>query len=508
MYHQIARNKRKSVVVVAAFFIIWAAIGYVIGFIASGVSGGISGIIIAAIVAALVVLWSLTLGQQTVLAVSGAQPVTQEQAPVLYDIVSTLAIGAGLPMPKVYIINDPSPNAFATGTSPKKAAITCTTGLLAIMNREELEGVVGHEMSHIRNLDVRLVLIVATSIALVGLIASLLWRSLFFTRGGNSRDGGYLIIILIAAAALLSVVAVVVGPLMQFALSRSRESLADASSVELTRNPAGLLHALQKLQQNDKPVREVQPRHGRDVHRRSAAASRRIHASPLRHASPDRGAHRRAPGDAPGRGTGTATPARRSVPGPLGRREGIGLRQVRRAQREVGGRGVLLEVLRRLRPRDGHHVGSPAPGPRPAPPGPGSRSTRSATERTLSTMARLARSASRWKRAAGGGRSSEARRRTTRTARKPRPSGENAINMMPSRAQYGTLLGQHGLRVQTRQLGLHRRHRVHRPVRSGDLVHGHLGQARSRRTLPAVTASAIAPQVSSSGTAGSTRWSW
>jgi heat shock protein HtpX len=229
MYHQIARNKRKSVFVIAGFFIIWGAIGYLIGFIAGGVGGGIAGIIIAAIAALLVVLWSVTLG----------------------------AIGAGLPMPKVYIINDPSPNAFATGTSPSKASITCTTGLLAIMNREELEGVVGHEMSHIRNYDVRLVLIVATSIALIGLVASLLWRSLFFTRGGNSRDGGYLIIVLIAAAALLSVVAVVVGPLMQFSLSRSRESLADASSVELTRNPAGLLHALQKLQQNDKPFSKM-----------------------------------------------------------------------------------------------------------------------------------------------------------------------------------------------------------------------------------------------------------
>jgi heat shock protein HtpX len=257
MYHQIARNKRKSVIVVTAFFIIWAAIGYVIGYIASGVSGGISGIIIAAIVALLVVLWSLTFGQATVLAVSGAQPVTQQQAPVLYDIVSTLTIGAGLPMPKIYVIDDPSPNAFATGTSPQKAAVTCTTGLLAIMNREELEGVLAHEMSHIRNYDVRLVLIVATSVALIGLLASLLWRSLFFTRGGNNRDSGYLIIILIAAAALLSVVAVIVGPLMQFALSRSRESLADASSVELTRNPAGLLHALQKLQSNDKPFAKM-----------------------------------------------------------------------------------------------------------------------------------------------------------------------------------------------------------------------------------------------------------
>jgi heat shock protein HtpX len=257
MYHQIARNKRKTVIVVTMFFLVWIAIGYGIGWIASGVSGGISGVVIAGILAMLAVLWSLTLGQATVLSVSGAQEVTREQAPVLYDIVSTLAVGAGLPMPKVYIIEDPSPNAFATGTSPNRAAVTCTTGLLQIMNREELEGVLAHEMSHIRNYDVRLVLIVATSVALAGLLASLLWRSLFFTRGGNSRDGGYLILILVAAAALLSVVAVIVGPLMQFSLSRDRESLADASSVELTRNPTGLLHALQKLQQNDKPFAKM-----------------------------------------------------------------------------------------------------------------------------------------------------------------------------------------------------------------------------------------------------------
>src|ERR1700693_1076553 len=114
MYHQIARNKRKSVIVIAAFFIIWAAIGYVIGYIASGVTGGISGIIIAAIVAGLVVLWSLTFGQATVLAVSGAQPVTQQQAPMLYDIVSTLTIGGGLPMPKIYIMEEPAPTRFPT----------------------------------------------------------------------------------------------------------------------------------------------------------------------------------------------------------------------------------------------------------------------------------------------------------------------------------------------------------------------------------------------------------
>jgi heat shock protein HtpX len=195
------------------------------------------------------------MGHFTVLKASGAQEVSQAQAPVLYDVISTLAIGDGLPMPRVYIINDPSPNAFATGMSPKSASITVTSGLLQMMNREELEGVISHEMSHIRNYDVRLVLIVATCVAMAGLLASLLWRSLFFTR--SDRNGGYVIVILIAAAAVLSVIAVIVGPIMQFSLSRSRESLADASGVELTRNPAGLLHALQKLQQNDQPFRKM-----------------------------------------------------------------------------------------------------------------------------------------------------------------------------------------------------------------------------------------------------------
>ena len=255
MYHQIAANRRKSVLVITLFFLFWIGAGYGIGLIASN---PVAGAVIAGLLALLAVLWAMSMGQLTVLSVSGARPVTQQQYPQLYDIVSTLTVGTGLPMPKIYVIDDPSPNAFATGLSPKSAAITATTGLLAMMNREELEGVIGHEMSHIRNYDVRLVLIVSTVVALAGLLASLMWRSLFFTRV-NSRDSGgaYVILVLIAAAILLSVVAVIVGPIMQFALSRSRESLADASSVEITRNPAGLLHALQKLARNDKPFSKM-----------------------------------------------------------------------------------------------------------------------------------------------------------------------------------------------------------------------------------------------------------
>ena len=256
MYHQIAANRRKSVLVIFLFFLFWLLAGYGIGRLVSP-GGGIGGAVIAGILALIAVLYALTFGQLTVLSVSGARQVAQQDAPVLYDVVSTLAIGAGLPMPKVYVIDDPSPNAFATGLSPKSAAVTVTTGLLNIMNREELEGVLGHEMSHIRNFDVRLVLIVSTVVAMAGLLASLFWRSLFFSRGGNSRDSGYIYLVIIAAAVVLTVIAAIVGPIMQFALSRSRESLADASSVELTRNPIGLLHALQKIQSNDRPFAKM-----------------------------------------------------------------------------------------------------------------------------------------------------------------------------------------------------------------------------------------------------------
>lgn len=259
MYHEIARNKRKSVVVVALFFLFWIGAGYGIGLLAGGgaTADGVTGAIIAGILAALAVLYSLTMGRATILAISGAKPAPQNQYPELYDIVSTLALGDGLPMPQVYVIDDPSPNAFATGLSPKSAAVTATTGLLRMMNREELEGVLGHEMSHIKNFDVRLILIVGTVVAMAGLLASFAWRSMFFARVGNNRDSGYGYIVLIALAAVLTIIAVIVGPLMQFSLSRSRESLADASGVELTRNPAGLLHALQKLAANDRPFAKM-----------------------------------------------------------------------------------------------------------------------------------------------------------------------------------------------------------------------------------------------------------
>jgi len=266
VYEQIARNKRRAVVYIAIFFVVWVGIGAVLGLVfssyASSRSGAttspggaaITGAILVGILALLGILYTLTSGGRLVLAVSGAQPADPHQYPELHNIVEALAIGDGLPKPDVYVIDDPSPNAFATGTSPKHAAITATTGLLQVMNREELEGVIGHEMSHIKNYDVRLILIVSTLIGIAGLIASLIWRSAFFMRP-RDRDGGQLMIVIYAAGALFGLVAIIFGPLIRLALSRRRESLADVSGVELTRNPEGLISALQKLAANDTPFK-------------------------------------------------------------------------------------------------------------------------------------------------------------------------------------------------------------------------------------------------------------
>jgi heat shock protein HtpX len=184
-----------------------------------------------------------------------ADPVQYQQ---LHNLVEALAIGDGIPKPAVYVINDPSPNAFATGVSPQNASITFTSGLLATMNREELEGVAGHEMSHIKNHDIRLLLIVGTLIGMAALLASILWRVAFFSGGGRGgRNNGQIVIVIFAAGLLLAIVGFIFGPLVRLALSRRRESLADVSGVELTRNPAGLLSALRKLQQNDQPFKKM-----------------------------------------------------------------------------------------------------------------------------------------------------------------------------------------------------------------------------------------------------------
>ena len=265
MYEQIARNKRRSAAYVGVFVVIWLAVGAAIGAIVAelAVARGtvppvradvLTGVVVAGVLALLAAAFALTSGDRLVLAVAGARPADPVRDARLVDLVSALAVGEGIPVPAVYVVDDPSPNAFATGTRPEKASVTVTSGLLATMDREELEGVLGHELSHIRNYDTRLLLVVATLIGLAGLLAGVLWRTSFFARGGRGRDGEQIAAILLAAGVLLAIVGFVVGPVIRLAVSRQREYLADASSVELTRNPTGLLRALRALQANDRPL--------------------------------------------------------------------------------------------------------------------------------------------------------------------------------------------------------------------------------------------------------------
>src|SRR5205807_7155389 len=247
MYHQISRNKRNSVIVIIGFLAVWLVAGLIIGALGSGQGGAVAGAIVLGVLGVAAALYAYYFGAATVLSAMGAQPADPRQYQQLYNIVQALAIGDGLPLPKVYVINDQSPNAFATGRDPNHAAVTVTTGLLQMMNREELEGVLAHEMSHIKNFDVRLLLVVTTMIGMAALIASVFWNSV-----GRMRVRGEGGLIVLAIGILFTLVAFVVGPLMQLALSRQRESLADVSGVELTRNPTGLISALQKIASNDK----------------------------------------------------------------------------------------------------------------------------------------------------------------------------------------------------------------------------------------------------------------
>lgn len=259
LYQQIAKNKRKTIFVLAGFLILVALIGAAIGCLFAGTAVG--GIIIAGVLA--VIYMSVMVSQSTdvVMNMNNAQEVhSAQEAPELWHVVEDMAMVAQVPMPRVFIINDPSPNAFATGNDPQHSAVAATTGLLQIMNREELEGVMGHEMSHVRNYDIRLQTIaLALSAAITALVN---FAGNFWWFGGGRRsdddDDSAIGIFAIIGSILLIILAPLAASIAQMALSRNREYLADAGAVELTRNPHGLISALQKLQ-NAQPMKNVAP---------------------------------------------------------------------------------------------------------------------------------------------------------------------------------------------------------------------------------------------------------
>jgi heat shock protein HtpX len=215
------------------------------------------GAIIIGLVAALA---SYYLGDSLVLTVSGAKEVTKETAPQLINVVQEMAIASNVPMPRVYLIDDTAPNAFATGRDPTHASVAITTGLLQKLDREELQGVMAHELSHVRNYDIRFSLLVGVLVGSVALLADFFLRFSFWGGGGRrrggDRDGGGAQAIVFLIALMLAIVAPIAARLVQLAISRQREFLADASAVELTRNPVGLEQALAKIAA-DQEVLEV-----------------------------------------------------------------------------------------------------------------------------------------------------------------------------------------------------------------------------------------------------------
>ncbi|MDQ1526928.1 MAG: heat shock protein HtpX [Microbacteriaceae bacterium] len=255
MYRAIAKNKRNTVFIILLFLVIIGALGWLAGYVYQSWSITITVLVIATVYA----LIQYFAASRLAVSLAGGQEIQKSDNPRLFRVVENLAITDGLPTPRVFIINDPAPNAFATGRDPQHAIVAATTGLLDLMDDQELEGVMAHEMGHVQNYDTRVSMIVFGLVVAIGFIADLFLRFAFFGGGrGNDRNGGggggNPIVIVFGLAAMI--VAPLVAAGIQAAISRQREYLADATSAMTTRNPEGLASALDKLAQYGRPMRK------------------------------------------------------------------------------------------------------------------------------------------------------------------------------------------------------------------------------------------------------------
>jgi heat shock protein HtpX len=247
-FDEIAANKRNSVILMVVMFIIFlmmiSAISYTFDI---GICGPVLGFVVL-ILYATTVFYS---GDKIILSMTGAKEVKRKDYPFLYNVVEGLALASQIPVPKIYVIDDNSPNAFATGRDPKHASVAVTKGLLSSLKREELEGVIAHEISHIANFDIRFTMIAIVFVGAIALLGDFAWRMLFYGGGRKSKGGGGLV--------LLGLVFVILAPifaqLVRFAISRQREFLADANGARLTRYPEGLASALEKIKTANIPTK-------------------------------------------------------------------------------------------------------------------------------------------------------------------------------------------------------------------------------------------------------------
>jgi heat shock protein HtpX len=250
MYTQIAANKRNSIFLILAFIAIVGGLDYLFAKIFNQPSF-FGPILIGAILYAFITYF---FSSQIALSMSGAREVSKKDAPDLYKLVENLAIAGGLPTPKVYIIDETSPNAFATGRDPQHAVVAVTSGILEVLDKKELEGVLAHELSHVGNFDIRFMSIVTALVSVVAVISDLLLRLTFWGGHGDDDEGGSNNQLFLVLGIVGAILAPIVAMLIQFAVSRQREYLADASGALLTRYPEGLASALAKISRNPKPM--------------------------------------------------------------------------------------------------------------------------------------------------------------------------------------------------------------------------------------------------------------
>jgi heat shock protein HtpX len=252
MFEEVRKNKIRSFILMFIFVILIASIGAAIGMIYGSLY---IGLIIAGLIALVYTLIGFFSGDKIVLGTSGAKEVTKKQYPHLFHTVEGLALAAGVPTPKSYVIDDSALNAFATGRDPKHSSITVTTGLLKTLNRQELEGVIAHEMSHIKNYDVRFMMLIAVLIGLITLLSDFMFRSFIWgPKGRKRKDMGKATIVIFAIAIVLAILSPIIGQIVKFAISRKREYMADANGALLTRYPPGLAGALRKISKDPDPL--------------------------------------------------------------------------------------------------------------------------------------------------------------------------------------------------------------------------------------------------------------
>ncbi len=252
IHEEVRANKRRTYVLIFFFILFIAGLGYLLGII---LGSPIIGLILAVVGAGFYTAIMYATGSGLILKTTGAKEVTKKEYPHLFHTVEGLALAAGIPTPKCYVIEDSALNAFATGTKPENAAITVTTGLLKKLNRQELEGVIAHEMSHIKNYDIRIMLITVVLVGVTILLSDFILRSYLWGGHGNKdRDINQVTIVLIVAAFLLAIFAPIIAELVKLAVSRRREYLADANGAVLCRNPAALADALEKIKEDPDPL--------------------------------------------------------------------------------------------------------------------------------------------------------------------------------------------------------------------------------------------------------------